>query len=165
MATMELLAETATASERDSLLVRMLKGWIPALLSASLVLTPVMISTPAAAASNEFAQGTMEGEMDAKSNEGGPLWFFVGFCVGVLGVVIAYVVEPSPPPTRIVGKSSDYTTAYTSAYKAAGKKAQGKIALIGCVVSGLIVVLWYVFVFVVFASAATSVASTATTTY
>ncbi len=158
MATFAEFSEVAVVTEQDSLLRRFFKSAIPALLTTSLVLTPVMISRPAVAA-NDAAQATMEGGMDAKANEGGALWFFAG-CLGPIGILIAYVIEPSPPPTRIMGKSSDYVTAYTAAYKSAGKSAQGKMAIIGCLVLGAVEILIYVIYVMLVVSTVTSVATT-----
>jgi hypothetical protein len=87
-----------------------------------------------------------DGERDAQAETNGVAWLAVGCLVGVLGVVIGYVVEPSPPPTRLLGKSPDYVMAYTQSYKYAGKQAQGKKALVGCLVGTAAVAVVYVIV-------------------
>ena len=59
-----------------------------------------------------------------------------------------------------MGKSSDYVTAYTAAYKSAGKSAQGKMAIIGCLVLGAVEILIYVIYVMLVVSTVTSVATT-----
>jgi hypothetical protein len=80
---------------------------------------------------------------DAEADSNGVAWFFIG-CLGLLGILIAYVAEPVPPPQRLMGKSPEYVNAYVGAYKAAGKSAQGKQAIIGCLVGTGIAVVFYV---------------------
>ena len=92
----------------------------------------------------------MEGAADGEADSSGALWFFAGCVLGVWGVVIGYVVDPSPPATRLMGKSPEYVMTYTAAYKTAGKSAQGKQALIGCGVGAVVsVALYLVIVFAI----------------
>ena len=50
----------------------------------------------------------------------GRFWFrgLAGGCLlGALGIVGARFYEPSPPPTRFIGKSPEYIDAYVARYK------------------------------------------------
>ena len=62
----------------------------------------------------------------------------MGGCFGgVIGVILAYGVKPSPPATRLLGKSPEYVAFYTQAYAEKAKKLQTNSALGGCCVSTL----------------------------
>jgi Na+/H+ antiporter NhaD/arsenite permease-like protein len=70
---------------------------------------------------------------DAQRNTSG-MWFFAGCLLGLTGVLIAYVVAPSPMASEIMGKDPTWTAQYADCYKSAGKSAQAKKALGGCCV-------------------------------
>ena len=91
----------------------------------------------------------------AQANTNKFLWFGAGCLFGLLGVGAAYLVEPNPPATALVGKNSNYVALYTENYKKVAKGIQTKQAIWGCVTSSLIYVLYYVFVVVIFATATT----------
>ena len=46
---------------------------------------------------NEQHQARMDGEQDAETDVSRILWIVVGFFVNVIGVLIAYVYQPSLP--------------------------------------------------------------------
>ena len=48
-------------------------------------------------AAGRHARAVLEATQDAQADENGTLWFFAGCILGLIGVVIAYVAEPSPP--------------------------------------------------------------------
>lgn len=103
------------------------------LLMAALMTVAVQVTVPATQAyANEAASAAMAAENDADADTSDALWFGAGCLLGLLGVLVAYVIEPSPPLVRLMGKSSEYVVFYTAAYKSAGKSAQGKNALYGC---------------------------------
>ena len=77
---------------------------------------------------SDFLQGKMDGEYDAKASGA---WFFAGFCLGLIGVLIAYLVKPTPSTASLVGKSQEYITGYVEGYKDKGAKLQGQKALYG----------------------------------
>ena len=89
---------------------------------------------------------------DAKID--GYLWLSGAFCLGIgggcvfgsVGVVAAYFYEPSPPPTRLVGKPPEYVDAYVSMYKSERNKTALSGASLGCiagaVVAGCLVTPW-----------------------
>lgn len=80
----------------------------------------------------DFQQGHADGERDARAAANRPLWFAAGCVGGAVGLLIAYVIEPSPPATKLLGKSAEYAVGYTDAYKRAGKSLQARWALYGC---------------------------------
>jgi hypothetical protein len=93
--------------------------------------------------SGDAAAGTARGTLDAEADTSGALWFLAGCGLGVIGILIAYVAEPTPPVARIMGKSPEYVMAYTAAYKTAGKSVQGRQALYGCIVGTAVAVAIY----------------------
>lgn len=125
-------------------------GIFAAILSASLLVSTLpgaaraQVASPAPAAAAEAppsrpsvadaSQAMADGERDARADLNGGLWFVVGCLVGLVGVVLGYVVEPSPPPARLLGRSPEYVWNYTQAYRHEGKQAQGKRAMTGCAV-------------------------------
>jgi hypothetical protein len=95
----------------------------------------------------DAAGATNQAINDAHADTNGALWFFAGCLLTWIGVVIAYVAEPSPPPARLLGKSPEYLAIYTTAYKAEGKSSQGRAALWGAATTLVVViVLWVVIV-------------------
>lgn len=73
-----------------------------------------------------------QAQMDAENDINGTIWFGAGCLLGLIGWGAAYVVKPSPPATRLVGKSPEYVAQYTDCYIEAGKKIQTKKAMNGC---------------------------------
>lgn len=107
------------------------------------VATPVLVPLSSAYASESAAAAAVAAEADAHADTSGALWFGAGCLLGVIGILVAYVVEPHPQATRLLGKSSDYIQAYSLAYKSAGKSAQTKMALYGCAAGTLTYVVVY----------------------
>lgn len=70
-------------------------------------------------------------KIDARAEVNPPLWFTIGCLIGILGVVAAVMIPPSPPVTAIMGQTPDYAEAYTFAYQQAAKEVRGKATLIG----------------------------------
>lgn len=83
------------------------------------------------------AEAIITAERDAQADINTGLWFVGGCLGGVLGVIVAYAVEPTPPATRLLGKSPEYVAFYTDAYTAKAKTLQANSALGGCIVNGL----------------------------
>jgi len=81
---------------------------------------------------NDYLQGKMDGE--AAVNVSGT-WFFAGFCLGLTGVLIAYMVKPSPSSAMLIGKSQAYINGYIEGYKDKAASEQGKKALTGMAVA------------------------------
>jgi len=84
----------------------------------SFLLIILMLSTPiisiAQTMGNDYLQGKMQGELDAKGN---PLWIIAGLGCGIFGVGAAYFTKPSPPSMAIMGKSTEYILGYTEGYQ------------------------------------------------
>ncbi|MCD6578285.1 hypothetical protein J7L48_02280 [bacterium] len=93
--------------------------------------------------------------VSAQANTNKMMWFGAGCLFGLLGVGAAYLIEPTPPATSLIGKNSNYVAIYTENYKKVGKSIQGKQAIWGCVAESLLVSLYYVFVYVIFVEAVT----------
>ena len=83
------------------------------------------------------AEAIVAAQQDAQSDTNAGLWFLGGCLGGVIGVIIAYGVEPSPPATRLLGKSPEYVAFYIDAYQEKAKKLQANSAWVGCLVNGL----------------------------
>ena len=81
-------------------------------------------------------------ERDAQGDTSASLWFLGGCFGGLIGVIIAYGVEPSPPATRLLGKSPEYVAFYTDAYQEKAKKLRANSAWAGCIVNGLVTVVY-----------------------
>ncbi|MEO0076897.1 MAG: hypothetical protein ABIK19_04470 [candidate division WOR-3 bacterium] len=107
------------------------------------------------------SQARMDAEVDAKSDVNSMLWMGAGCVLGVVGILVAYLVEPSPPASRLMGKSPEYVTAYTDHYKSVSKSEQGKKAITGCAIGyGLAAIVYVIYVALI---AAAVTAGTATT--
>jgi hypothetical protein len=96
----------------------------------------------------DAARAAAEATNDAHADTNGTLWFFAGCLLGVIGIVIAYVAEPTPPPARMMGKSPEYLAIYTTAYKAEARSIQGRAAIWGTVTLAAVVVVFYIIIFV-----------------
>jgi uncharacterized membrane protein YfcA len=105
-----------------------------------------VIAAPVLAQSSETDTARMAAEADAKSDVSTLLWMGAGFLFNLLGVGAAYIIVPSPPASRLLGKSSEYVAVYTDSYQSAARNVQVKNALIGCAISaacGLLTTLVY----------------------
>lgn len=94
---------------------------------------------------SDAAQAEVDAHADANANLSGILWFFAGFFLSWIGIILGYLLTPSPDGARLVGKSPVYVQAYTDAYGSAGQSYQGIHAVYGCVTSGVI---WIIFIII-----------------
>ncbi len=94
-----------------------------------------------------------DAQLAAEENTSKILWFGAGFLGGIIGVILAYVIKPSPPASTLVGKSPDYVAAYTDAYKDECKRIQTKYAWIGCGTQSVLTLIYYLAVLSATASA------------
>ncbi len=102
-----------------------------AIATASMVGAPVVLQAQA-------TEACMQAEADVRRDVNGTLWIVAGFFFGLLGIGAAYIIEPDPPMSRLVGKDPGYVAAYTDCYKRAGRSIQVNKALIGCVASAVL---------------------------
>lgn len=109
--------------------------------------TPALVplATAYAAESSAAAAAAAAAEADADADTSGALWFGAGCLLGVIGILVAYIVEPHPQATRLMGKDADYIQAYSLTYKSAAKSVQTKMAMYGCAAGAVAGVVLYVF--------------------
>ena len=124
--------------------MKVLKYVLTGVIALGFIANPVVLN---AAESEEVANACKQGEFDAHRDVNGTLWLAIGFFGGIFGIAAAYLIEPSPPASRLIGKSPEYIQVYTDCYKRKGKSVQGKKAITGFVVGILVgialVVLWF----------------------
>jgi hypothetical protein len=101
----------------------------------------------------DAARAAMEATQDAQADSNGVMWFFAGCLLGIIGVVIAAVVDPYPPAARMLGKSPEYMAIYTSTYRSVGHSAQLHAALWGL---GTVIILYVVLIILVIHDANTA---------
>ncbi len=95
----------------------------------------------------DVATATAQAVNDARADTSGAIWFFAGCVLSWIGILIAYVVDPSPPPARLMGKSPEYLGVYLAAYKNEARSIQGHAAIWGTVTAVAVsVVLIIIFV-------------------
>ncbi len=80
---------------------------------------------------NTYLTAEQDAEYDAKKVK----WFFIGFFGHILGILIASIYEPTPPASRLLGKSNEYTVSYIESYKAKSRRIQVNQSAIGFVVA------------------------------
>jgi uncharacterized membrane protein (DUF485 family) len=110
------------------------------------VMSFVVFVTPILAQQDDFMAGRIAGEQAARANTSGMTWMAIGCVGGLLGVIIAYVYEPSPSAIQLLGKSPEYVAVYTDSYKETAKKVQTGKAWTGCIASTLLYVVYAVLV-------------------
>ena len=74
----------------------------------------------------------IEAQRQAEADFDRTMWLGVGCLLGLTGVLIAYLVEPSPSPMVLIGKSPEYVAVYTEIYRRKAKSLRTKYALYGC---------------------------------
>ncbi|MBM3242322.1 hypothetical protein FJZ31_39145 [Candidatus Poribacteria bacterium] len=112
----------------------------------ALLLSIVLFSMPMLliARQSEIDQARIEAERDARKDTNGALWFFAGCCGGPVGLVVSYAITPSPPASRLLGKSPEYVAYYTDFYRAKAKNIQTSRALMGCGVTVAVYIASYI---------------------
>ena len=86
-------------------------------------------------------------EQDAQSDTNKLLWFITGLILNVIDIVVAYFYESSPSPTRLLEKSEEEILFYTEAYKAKTRQIQLTSALIGFIISVVLIIIFVVVLF------------------
>ena len=118
---------------------------VVALAAIFTVATPALLPLSSAYAAEGAAAAAAAAEADADADTSGALWFGAGCLLGVIGILVAYVVESHPQATRLMGKDAEYIQAYTLTYSSAAKSIQTKMALYGCAAGAVTGVVLYVF--------------------
>lgn len=93
---------------------------------------------------NDVNQARMAAEQDAETDVSKILWVVVGFFISLVGLLIAYIYQPTPPASRMIEKSHEYTMYYTEAYQAKARNIQLSYTAIGFAIScaiGLLIVI------------------------
>lgn len=114
-------------------------GIVVALLTTSLFAQQQGILT-------DYVQGKVDGERDGKSDVS-ILWMGAGCCLYGLGIVMAFVISPSVPAEKLMGKTSDYSIGYADGYKSGAKQKQAIYAATGCVLGSITLYLIYALAF------------------
>jgi hypothetical protein len=112
----------------------------------ALVLSAIFLAEPSVAAvlQEQTDEACRTGEADANQETSGALWFVAGCGLEVVGVVLAYVIKPTPAASRLVGKTPEYVAAYTDCYQSKALAIQEKWAWIGCGAVGVFWIIYYV---------------------
>ncbi|MCK4524429.1 hypothetical protein KAU15_05840 [candidate division WOR-3 bacterium] len=97
-----------------------------------------------------YNQDYLKGIEDAqKTVKKSPLFFFSGFCLGLVGVLIPFVITFDPPPEKLVNKSISYVIGFKDQYNKSMRSANGKLAIIGLVSFYAAYILIYIVVLIV----------------
>jgi len=112
-----------------------MKKFIVIIISIILLITPLILN---AVEINDMGSAIINANRDARADINGALWFGVGCVGGIMGIGAAYILEPTPSASRLLGKSSEYVAVYTDEYKRVGKGIQTKQAVTGFFVSSLV---------------------------
>lgn len=107
--------------------------------------TPERVNTSTADASDYLA-GHAAGEQAAQASI---MWFFAGFCLWATGVIIAYLVKPTPSTAMLTGKSAGWVQGYIDGYKNKSASKQANKAWLGFGCSTVAWVAVYVIAFVI----------------
>lgn len=86
-----------------------------------------------------------DGKNDAKEETSGLMWFGCGL-FPVFGLSASFLFVSGPPQERLLGKPSEYVYAYTKQYKRTKRSKQTRSAMLGCAVSGTILLIASIYV-------------------
>lgn len=90
---------------------------------------------------NDSHEARMLGEQDADTDVSKFLWVVVGFFANIIGLIIAYIYQPTPPASRLIEKSHEYSMYYTEAYQAKARNIQLSYTAVGVAISFGIILL------------------------
>ncbi|RLF38766.1 MAG: hypothetical protein DRN12_07930 [Thermoplasmata archaeon] len=125
---------------------------IALVLVCALMLNPILALAQQRA---EIEEAKAAAEADAKANTNTALWFAAGCLGGYVGLHIAYIYQPSPFASRLLGKSPEYVAVYTDAYRNAVKEIQVKWAWTGYLTRAGVLVAYIALAVIASLSAAT----------
>ncbi|HID93980.1 MAG TPA: hypothetical protein EYP60_07775 [bacterium (Candidatus Stahlbacteria)] len=114
------------------------KRIIALLLVAILFATPILSQVVV----SDYVQGRRDGRREG-AGDASMIWAVVGFGCGCCGVGAAYLWPQAVPAARLVGKSPEYVRGYTSSYKNAKREKETIYAAVGCIVSDIISIIYY----------------------
>ena len=80
------------------------------------------------------SEACTQAEFDAKVDVNKPIWWAGGCLFGIFAIGAAYIMEPHPPASRLVGKSPEYVASYSDCYEDKAGSLQRTAALQGCLV-------------------------------
>lgn len=90
--------------------------------------TPPIKADPAELA--EAKRGEVAALRDVDAEVSGPMWFLLG-CF-VIGLPLAYLSEPAPTPSRMLGKSDAWVVSYAGTFRRIAKARHKDMAVYGC---------------------------------
>ncbi len=93
-------------------------------------------------------QAIADAEQDVSTNVNGNLWFLGGCFGNITVIIIANVFEPTPPASRLLGKSPEYIAVYTDTYRAKATNLQTSRALAGCLTGTAVACVGYSFLII-----------------
>ena len=111
------------------------------ILAFSLCIAPVVAqeqSPESGSISEEYNQGWLDGQFDAKGNG---IWILSGLLLGPIGLILPWVINPKVPGARLIGKSVSYVQGYTAGYQKAAKPKNFYYSLIGFGVLAVVAVI------------------------
>ena len=79
----------------------------------------------------EQQDAVIAAEQDANIDLNKLVWLCAGFFGNIIGVLVAYIYQPTPPLTRLYEKSDEYKMYYNDTYKSKLRSGQLTYALIG----------------------------------
>jgi len=90
---------------------------------------------------DDYTKGLLDGEKDAHGYKG---WMYVGCLWSILGGILAWNYEPTPPVHTLKDKSQDYVRGYTEGYQNKSRAKNTEYALRGCgCTAGIMALLLY----------------------
>ncbi len=110
---------------------------LPAPTAASKPAAGPAAAPPAGAQTVEAQRGAAAAALDVDAEVSNPLWFLLG--CAVVGLPLAYLSEPAPTPSRMLGRSERWVASYTTEFQRLAGERHRKMAAYGCL-SGLAVV-------------------------
>jgi len=114
------------------------------IVAAPILSTAQVVQGVQPTAGTDMMTAAADAERDARGDGNAPVWFMVGCIGGVLGVAVAYVVEPRPSAVRLMGRSPEYAAAYADTYAQRVKSGRTSAAWGGCIVGTLVTTVAYV---------------------
>ena len=94
---------------------------------------------------SEQHEAEIAAEQDAKTDVNKLVWICAGLFGNILGLLVAYIYQPTPPASRLFEKSEAYRVFYTDTYKVKTRNVQFTYAAIGlAILVGVYVIIYVV---------------------